>query len=40
MLGSYFTRRPSLDSYLQPRDDLLGKNEQTHDTFLGAVSVR
>ena len=40
MLASYFARWPSLDSYLQPRDGLLGNSEQTCDTFLAAVSVR
>ena len=29
MLASYFVRWPSLDSYLQPRDGILGKSEQT-----------
>ena len=40
MLVSYFARWPSLDSYLQPRDGLLGNSEQTRDTFLTAISVR
>ena len=39
MLASYFARWPSLDSYLHPTDGLLGKSEQTRDTFLAAVSV-
>ena len=39
MLASYFARWPSLDSYLQPRDGILGNSEQTRDTFLAAVSV-
>ena len=29
MLASYFARWPSLDSYLQPWDGLLGNSEQT-----------
>ena len=36
MLASYFVRWPSLDSYLQLSDGLLGKSEQTRDTFLAA----
>ena len=39
MLASYFARWSSLDSYLQPRDGLLGNSEQTRDTFLAAVSL-
>ena len=39
MLASYFAGWPSLDSYLQPRDGLLGNIEQTSDTFLAVVSV-